>query len=492
MSPHAQTARLVAPSPRREIARIAVPVSAEFVLTLVLNVVNQIVVGTLGATAIAAVGFANSLTMILVLTLGAIGASVSILVARAHGGGDQTKLNQTVSAALFLAGGVSVLAAVPILVWGEPLMRLVGASETVAAAGGGYLSLAGLAVVPTVIGALFSGVLRSTGRPRSPMVATMATVGLNAALAYLFVTGTGPFPELGVPGAGLATLITASLKAGILAVQVFGIHRVVRWQPPTGYASWWRVSRALVVLALPLGITELFWTSGTFLYNVVFQQISDDALAAAQIVNMLESLFLVGSIGLMAATTALVGREVGRGDGAWCCGMGPPDQEDRHGDGRGVRGALRHHGARPAVPVPRHDRRGPDDGDGRDRPVCDLPGRQGPQHDPRGRGAAERRRRPWRDLRGRRGSVRRRSAARGGPRPAHPAGRRRRLRRAGHRGAGQGRHLLAADAPGPVGRGGDEICVDGASSAAARSLARSTSWSSSPDLRRITTSAQTL
>ena len=82
-----------------------------------------------------------------------------------------------------------------------------------------------------------------------------------------------------------------------------------------GYASWWRVSRALVVLALPLGVTELFWTSGTFLYNVVFQQISDDALAAAQIVNMLEALFLVGSIGLMAATTALVGREVGRGDG---------------------------------------------------------------------------------------------------------------------------------------------------------------------------------
>ena len=98
-------------------------------------------------------------------------------------------------------------------------------------------------------------------------------------------------------------------------MQVFGIHRVVRWEPPRGYASWWRVSRALVVLALPLGVTELFWTSGTFLYNVVFQQISDDALAAAQIVNMLEALFLVGSIGLMAATTALVGLEVGRGDG---------------------------------------------------------------------------------------------------------------------------------------------------------------------------------
>jgi Na+-driven multidrug efflux pump len=37
------------------------------------------------------------------------------------------------------------------------------------------------------------------------MIATMATVGVNGALAYLLVTGTGPFPELGVPGAGLAT-----------------------------------------------------------------------------------------------------------------------------------------------------------------------------------------------------------------------------------------------------------------------------------------------
>ena len=63
-----------------------------------------------------------------------------------------------------------MLAAVPILLWGQQLMRLVGASETVAAARGGYLSLAGLAVVPMVIGALFSDVLprlRLHARPQS-------------------------------------------------------------------------------------------------------------------------------------------------------------------------------------------------------------------------------------------------------------------------------------------------------------------------------------
>lgn len=303
-------------SPRREIAQIAVPVSTEFVLTLVLNFVNQVVVGTLGATAIAAVGFANSLSSILVLTLGALGASVSILAARAHGGGRAGELDQTVSVAMVLALAAGLLAALPPLLWGQPLMRLVGASETVAAAGGTYLRLIGIAVVPMLVAAMLSGVLRSTGRPRSPMVATFVTVAVNGVLGFGLVTGAGPLPELGVAGAGVSTLITATLKALILATQVYSVHRIVRWRLPADRLTWRSVGSALLVLAVPLGITELFWTSGTFLYNVVFQQLGDDALAAAQIVNSLEGIFIVGSIGLMSATTALVGREVGRGDAA--------------------------------------------------------------------------------------------------------------------------------------------------------------------------------
>ena len=47
---------------------------------------------------------------------------------------------------------------------------------------------------------------------------------------------------------------------------------------------------------------------------MVFQKLGDEALAAAQIVHTLEDVFVVGSIGLMSATTALVGRSLGRGD----------------------------------------------------------------------------------------------------------------------------------------------------------------------------------
>ena len=304
----------VAPTgPGREIARIAVPVSMEFVLMLVLNFVNQIVVGGLGATAIAAVGFSNSLTFILAVTLGCLGTSVSILVARAHGAGRRGDLDHTVTAAVLTALVLGVVVSFVPWFFSDKVMALVGASPAVAAAGTDYFRLTVLATLPVMLSAIMSGVLRSVGQPTRPMVATMITVVANSVLAFSLVTGLGPFPELGVAGAGWATLVTAVVKTLILLWMSYG-RRVIGWSLPDSVRQWRAVVVPLFVLALPLGVTELFWTVGTFLYNVVFQQLGDEALAAAQIVTTLEGVFIVGSIGLMAATTTLVGRSVGRGD----------------------------------------------------------------------------------------------------------------------------------------------------------------------------------
>jgi putative MATE family efflux protein len=184
----------------------------------------------------------------------------------------------------------------------------------VAAAGTDYFRLTVLATLPVMLSAILSGVLRSAGRPTSPMIATMVTVVANSAIAYSLVVGLGPLPSLGVAGAGWATLLTAVVKALILLWMAYGRRAVVGWSLPDGVRQWRAVIVPLFVLALPLGVTELFWTVGTFLYNVVFQQLGDEALAAAQIVTTLEGVFVVGSIGLMSATTTLVGRSVGRGD----------------------------------------------------------------------------------------------------------------------------------------------------------------------------------
>jgi putative MATE family efflux protein len=299
---------------RRLIAGIAVPVSLEFVIMLVLNFVNQIIVGVLGATAIAAVGFANSLVFILVVTFGALGVSASILVARAFGGQRRVEMSHTLAAALIGAGALSVIGALLPMLWPEQLLSAFGASPSVAATGAGFLRLSAVAMLPTVLVAVLSGALRSTGHARSPMVATFVSAPLTVLLSYGLVLGVGPLPELGVIGAGWALLIASLLKLGILLATAYGIRRVFDWSLPEGVGEWRAILVPLVVLAIPLGITELVWTVGTFLYNVIAQQLGDVPLAAMQIASALEAVFIVGSIGLMSATTALIGQSVGNHD----------------------------------------------------------------------------------------------------------------------------------------------------------------------------------
>jgi Na+-driven multidrug efflux pump len=83
---------------------------------------------------------------------------------------------------------------------------------------------------------------------------------------------------------------------------------------PRSLGQWREVSAALLRLTLPLTVKEIFWSGGTFLYTLLFTQISAVALAAAQIAATLEAVFIVASLGLMIAATILVGQAAGAGD----------------------------------------------------------------------------------------------------------------------------------------------------------------------------------
>lgn len=301
-------------SPRREIAALAIPVSLEMVVALVMNFINQIVVGGLGTTAIASVGFVNSITFIAVLTFGSLGSSVSIMAARAHGGGRLHELNSVVHVALIVGFIISAaFIAIPVMFPAE-VLRAAGGSPSVVETGAQYLRISGFSLIPTVAARVISGVMRSTGQTRGPLIATTIATIFNTALGYVLVYGIGPAPEMGVGGAATASLIAALLNVTILVGMAYGPARIIRWELPADRREWWGVTKPLFVFAAPLALTELVWSLGGYLYNVIFQRLGDEALAAAQIAGTLEAVFILASIGLMTAATTLIGRSIGQGD----------------------------------------------------------------------------------------------------------------------------------------------------------------------------------
>jgi putative MATE family efflux protein len=300
-------------NPGRHVMTIALPVGLEFILVLGLTFVNQIIVAGLGDSAVAAVGFANSVNMIPLFFLGALHIGAGVVVARAFGGGHKDVVSKSVTFALVVALGSGVAVAIPFVLFPAQILTLVGASDDVVAEGSGYLAVTLAGLFAGVLGMVLSGILRSANRPRSPMVATIITVGLSTPVAIVFVYGLGPIPAMGVVGAAWAMLITAVLKAIILMVQIYLVFDVADWMLPATRREWVKIGRPILVLAMPMALTSLSWTGANFFYNVLVQQLGDGPLAVLQIVGTMAAVFIAGSFGLASSMSVMVGQSIGKG-----------------------------------------------------------------------------------------------------------------------------------------------------------------------------------
>ncbi|MBB5375408.1 putative MATE family efflux protein [Deinococcus metalli] len=300
-------------SPAREIAGIAVPVSLEMVIQLVLGFINQVIVGTLGAVSVAAVGLSGSLGFLFFITLGALGSGTSILVARRAGAGDRHGVNTVMTVTTALSVVLGIVITVLVYFVAGPLLGLAGGAADVTRVATPYLQVLMISLVPGMLGWVYSGALRSLGHARTPLVATVISVAIESALAYSLVFGVGPFPQLGVVGAAWAIVVANTFKAIYLAAQIYGPRHLAELHIPHP-RSWREVAAPLMTITAPLAFTEFAWSLGGFLYAAVFARVGTQALAASQISANLESVFFISSFGLMSAATVFIGRSLGAGD----------------------------------------------------------------------------------------------------------------------------------------------------------------------------------
>jgi putative MATE family efflux protein len=296
---------------QKKIFKVALPVSLEAVFQTSLGFVDQIIVGTLGATAVAAVGLCNSISFIVMLLYSAIGTGAGVLVAQAFGRDDLSDVSKVTALSLLTSGIFGVLTATPMVLYPAPILRLVGAPDELVQAGLVYFQLFSAAAPLIVMSAVATSTFRSLNDSTTPMFITMAAVGLNTVLGLFLVFGWGPFPKFGVVGAGLATLVAQFARWLALLITLYGKEKGLKWHwplPGTGIA---KVFRPLLEITYPIALSELLWGTSTFVYTIVLTRLGVSALTSSQIVMTIENLFIVAASGLAPAAVASIGQALG-------------------------------------------------------------------------------------------------------------------------------------------------------------------------------------
>ncbi|HVS24667.1 MAG TPA: MATE family efflux transporter, partial [Gammaproteobacteria bacterium] len=191
----------------RAVLLLAIPMMLEMALESVFAIVDIFWVASLGAAAVAAVGLTEAVLTLLYSVAVGLSMAATALVARRIGAHEPDAAAQVAGQTIWLGVGAAALVAAVAVPFAPDILRLMGAEPDVIAGGSGYTTLMFGGSITILLPFLLNAVLRGAGDAALAMRVLWVANGINIALGPCFIYGIGPFPELGVTGAAVATNI---------------------------------------------------------------------------------------------------------------------------------------------------------------------------------------------------------------------------------------------------------------------------------------------
>jgi len=297
---------------KQAIILLAVPMFLEMVMESVFAVVDIFFVSRLGAAAVMSVGITESL-MTLVFTV-AIGLSIGVtaMVARRIGEGDAEGASRTAGQAIILGALIAIVIAVVGYTQAERLLELMGTDQAAIDIGIGYtrVMMAGNVVILLLF--LLNAAFRGAGDAAIAMRVLWLGNGINIVLDPCLIFGLGPFPELGVTGAAVATTIGRGTAVLFQLWILFGGHERLRVRRE--HLRWDGELLARLFKLSGTGMFQTFVGMASWIFMIrILAGFGAEAVAGYTIGIRIVLLAILPAWGLSNAAATLVGQGLGSG-----------------------------------------------------------------------------------------------------------------------------------------------------------------------------------
>ncbi len=298
---------------------LGLPIIGSLLAQMAIGLTDTIMVGWYGVTELAAMVLASSVFFIFFIVGSGFAMAVMPVVAEAAGAEDRRQVRRVTRMGIWISL-IYCVVAMPVLWDFKALMILMGQKPQIAAIGQDYMRVAQWGMFPAMLVMTLKSFLSGVERPGWVLWATIIGGLANGVLNYALIFGHWGAPEMGVRGAAVASVSTATVTFLVLALYS-GWHREFR-----GYAIFTRLWRSdwpaffdLFRLGWPIGATMLAEVGLFSAAAVMMGWIGTRELATHGIAIQIASISFMVYLGLANAATIRVGHALGRGDpsGIW-------------------------------------------------------------------------------------------------------------------------------------------------------------------------------
>lgn len=298
---------------RRNLA-LAIPVVLSQAGQVVVQLVDNAMVGRLGALPLAAVSFGGSVFFMLMIVGVGISLGLTPLVGVSFSQRDHR------SSAVYLQNAVLLYGILSLVLFGlsqaiVPFMHRMGQPPEVVEMAIPYFNYIAWSLIPLLLFLAFKQFLEGVGNTRVAMTIIISSNLVNIVFNYLFIYGKFGFPEMGAAGAGLATLISRIITP-VWVILYF--RRKASFNRYFTFFRWgnfaWKRIRALLTMGIPISMQMFMEGSAFVLTGIMMGWIGTYQIAGHQITTVISNLAFMIVLGIGAATTIRVSHEYGQGN----------------------------------------------------------------------------------------------------------------------------------------------------------------------------------
>lgn len=295
---------------RRALALLAIPMMLEMAMESIFAVVDIAFVSRLGTDAVAAVGITEALITVLYGIAIGLGMGLTAMVARRIGEKDAEAAALVTGQSIWIGAFLSIVIGIAGVIYARELLEIMGASPSVIQQGQGFTAVLLGGSVSIIYLFLLNAAFRGAGDATVALRSLWVANGINIVLDPCLIFGLGPFPEMGVTGAAVATTIGRGTGVIYQLWYLLGGRGRIALQP-----RHMRLAPALIMRLLRIsvgGIGQFLIATASWIGVMrIVAVYGSSAIAAYTIaLRMMEFTFLP-AWGLGNAAATLVGQNLG-------------------------------------------------------------------------------------------------------------------------------------------------------------------------------------
>jgi putative MATE family efflux protein len=289
------------------------PIFVDSVLRMLLGTVDVFMLSRVSDTATGAVGLANEIIFFCILMFGFVGIGTSVAVSQYIGARREQEASRISALAITINLIFGIIVSIALFSFGESLMRLLNLNPEQIAIASRYLKIIGGFIWIEALSYAISSVIRSTGHTKSVMYVTLGVNMIHVTGNYLLIFGNFGFPQWGVTGAAVSTVISRLL--GIIVLIVILYRRIPAPIRRKDYVTWnGSYVKKIMSIGLPAAGEHLAWQSQYLMIISFVNMIGVTALNTHVYVMNVSNYFMALAMAIGSGTEIIVGQMVGAGE----------------------------------------------------------------------------------------------------------------------------------------------------------------------------------